>query len=136
MRTEMLTHLPSPFAASFSEGLRIAAPGGAWIFVSGQVGVPMRADEPKPESFEAEVRICFDRIRATLAKFGVGIDRIVNIKTYLTDLAPYGDFSRVRGELFPANPPTSTAVQVAGLLLGARIEIDAIAFVSDVASKS
>jgi enamine deaminase RidA (YjgF/YER057c/UK114 family) len=37
-------------------------------------------------------------------------------------------FSRVRGEFFPEDPPTSTAVQVAGLLLNAKIEIDAIAF--------
>lgn len=29
----------------------------------------------------------------------------------------------------PNNPPISTAVQVAGLLLGARIEIDAVAFI-------
>ena len=27
-------------------------------------------------------------------------------------------FSKVRGEVFPHNPPTSTAIQVAGLLLG------------------
>jgi enamine deaminase RidA (YjgF/YER057c/UK114 family) len=29
---------------------------------------------------------------------------------------------------FPKDPPTSTAVQVAGLLLNAKIEIDAVAF--------
>ena len=40
------------------------------------------------------------------------------------------NFSKVRGEVFPNNPPTSTAVQVAGLLLGARIEIDAVAFIA------
>jgi len=39
-------------------------------------------------------------------------------------------FSKVRGEVFPHNPPTSSAVQVAGLLLGARIEIDAVAFIA------
>ena len=36
--------------------------------------------------------------------------------------------SRIRGEFFPKDPPTSTAVQVAGLLLSAKIEIDAVAF--------
>jgi len=126
-----LTHLPSAFTTSFSDGLRIAIPGGAWIFVSGQIGMPMQATDPKPDSFEDEIRICFARIAKTLAQFGVGLESVVNIKTYLTDLAPYAEFSRVRAELFPANPPTSTAVQVAGLLLGARIEIDAIAFVAD-----
>ena len=37
-------------------------------------------------------------------------------------------FERIRGEFFPKDPPTSTAVQVAGLLLNAKIEIDAVAF--------
>jgi enamine deaminase RidA (YjgF/YER057c/UK114 family) len=126
-----LTHLPSAFTTSFSDGLRIAIPGGAWVFVSGQIGMPMQQADPKPDSFEAEVRICFARIAKTLSGFGVGLESVVNIKTYLTDLAPYAEFSHVRGELFPTRPPTSTAVQVAGLLFGARIEIDAVAFVAD-----
>jgi 2-iminobutanoate/2-iminopropanoate deaminase len=58
------------------------------------------------------------------------MDKIVSIKVYLTDLAPYAEFSKVRGEVFPHSPPTSSAVQVAGLLLGARIEIDAVAFIA------
>jgi enamine deaminase RidA (YjgF/YER057c/UK114 family) len=56
------------------------------------------------------------------------MNHVVSIKTYLTDLGPYAVFSRIRGEFFPKDPPTSTAVQVAGLLLNAKIEIDAIAF--------
>jgi enamine deaminase RidA (YjgF/YER057c/UK114 family) len=56
------------------------------------------------------------------------MQHVVSIKTYLTDLAPYAVFSRIRGESFPTNPPTSTAVQVAGLLLDSKIEIDAVAF--------
>jgi len=53
---------------------------------------------------------------------------VVSIKTYLTDLGPYAVCSRIRGEVFPTDQPTSTAVQVAGLSLNAKIEIDAIAF--------
>jgi enamine deaminase RidA (YjgF/YER057c/UK114 family) len=46
----------------------------------------------------------------------------------LSDLNPHAVFSRIRVAFFPKDPPTSTAVQVAGLLLNAKIEIDAIAF--------
>jgi 2-iminobutanoate/2-iminopropanoate deaminase len=132
----MLMHIPSPFTTSFSEALRVAVPGGAWIFVSGQVGVPVADGDPKPDTFAAETRICFDRIGATLGKLGAGFGSVVSIKAYLTDLAPYAEFSRIRSELFPTKPPTSTAVQVAGLLLGARVEIDAVAFVPDQATKT
>jgi enamine deaminase RidA (YjgF/YER057c/UK114 family) len=37
----------------------------------------------------------------------------------------------VRGERFGANLPASAAVQVAGLLQGALIEIDAVALIPD-----
>ena len=125
-----LRHLASPIAKSFSEALRIDTEAGSWIFVAGQVGVAIPADN-EPISFEQEVRATFDRIRASLQKLDAGMDNVVSIKVYLTDLAPYAEFSRVRGEIFPRDPPTSTAVQVAGLLLGARIEIDAVAFIAE-----
>jgi len=76
------------------------------------------------------VRVTFGRIRESLRKLDADMGKIVSIKVYLTDLAPYAEFSKVRGEVFPNNPPASTAVQVAGLLLGARIEIDAVAFIA------
>jgi 2-iminobutanoate/2-iminopropanoate deaminase len=103
---------------------------GSWIFVAGQVGVAIPPDN-KPISFEQEVRVTFDRIRESVRKLDADMDKIVSIKVYLTDLAPYAEFSKVRSEVFPNNPPTSTAVQVAGLLLGARIEIDAVAFIAN-----
>jgi 2-iminobutanoate/2-iminopropanoate deaminase len=124
-----LRHLASPIAKTFSEAVRIDTEAGSWIFVAGQVGVAIPSDN-KPISFEQEVRVTFDRIRQSLRKLDADMDKIVSIKVYLTDLAPYAEFSKVRGEVFPKNPPTSTAVQVAGLLLGARIEIDAVAFIA------
>jgi hypothetical protein len=40
-----------------------------------------------------------------LAPADADMDKIVSIKVYLTDLAPYAEFSKVRGEVFPHNPP-------------------------------
>ena len=124
----IIRHLASPIAKSFSEALRIDNEAGSWLFIAGQVGVAIPADK-KPITFEQEVRVTFDRIRESLRKLDADMEKIVSIKVYLTDLAPYAEFSKVRGEVFPHDPPTSTAVQVAGLLLGARIEIDAVAFI-------
>ena len=124
---DLLKYLPSRIAPSFSEALRIDTQAGCWIFVAGQVGVPLPPDKGSV-TFEQEVRTTFERIRDSLSKLGAGMNHVVSIKTYLTDLGPYAVFSRIRGEFFPKDPPTSTAVQVAGLLLNAKIEIDAIAF--------
>jgi 2-iminobutanoate/2-iminopropanoate deaminase len=127
---EFLTHLPSPHSPSFSEALRIATSAGTWVLVSGQVGVPFEKGAPAIP-FADEVRACFERIRASLKSFDLGLEHVVKIQAYLTDLAIYGEYSRIRGQFFPRKPPTSTAVQVAGLLLGAKIEIDAVAFVPE-----
>ena len=124
-----MQHLASPIAKSFSEALRIDTEAGSWIFVAGQVGVAIPPDN-QPISFEQEVRVTFDRIRESLRKLDADMDKIVSIKVYLTDLAPIADLRATLAEVFPNNPPTSTAVQVAGLLLGARIEIDAVAFIA------
>ncbi len=107
--------------------MRIDTRAGSWIFISGQVGVPLPPGKGSV-TFEQEVRTTFERIRDSLGKLDAGMNHVVSIKTYLTDLGPYAVFSRIRGEFFPKDPPTSTAVQVAGLLLNAKIEIDAVAF--------
>jgi enamine deaminase RidA (YjgF/YER057c/UK114 family) len=125
--TAIIQHLATPTAASFSEALSIATADGTWIFISGQVGVPMPPDTGAIE-FEAEVRQVFARIRASLGKLGASLQHVINIKTSITDLGLYPIFARVRGELFPVKPPTSATVQVAGLLVNAKIEIEAIAF--------
>jgi 2-iminobutanoate/2-iminopropanoate deaminase len=125
---DFIRHLPSSIAPTFSEALRIDTQAGSWIFISGQVGVPLPPDKASV-AFEQEVRTTFERIRESLGKLGADLQDVVSIKTYLVDLGPYAVFSRIRGEFFPSKPPTSTAVQVAGLLLNAKIEIDAVAFV-------
>lgn len=45
----VLTRIPGAFTTSFSEGLRVATTDGAWIFISGVVGMPMQPSDPKPE---------------------------------------------------------------------------------------
>ena len=91
---DLLKHLPSPISPSFSEALRIDTQAGCWIFVAGQVGVPLPPDKGSV-TFEQEVRTTFERIRDSLSKLGAGMNHVVSIKTYLTDLGPYAVFSRL-----------------------------------------
>jgi len=81
----LLKHLPSPISPTFSEALRIDTQAGSWIFISGQVGVPLPPDKGSV-TFEQEVRTTFERIRDSLGKLGAGMNHVVSIKTYLTDL--------------------------------------------------
>jgi enamine deaminase RidA (YjgF/YER057c/UK114 family) len=95
---------------AFSEALRIDTLAGSWIFISGQVGVPLPPDKGSV-TFEQKVRTTFERIRDSLGKLGASMNHVVSIKTYLTNLGPHAVFSGIRGEFFPKDPPTAVLSQ-------------------------
>ena len=105
------------------------------IFVSGEVG---RDESGKivAGGFEAEARQCFANLKFALLRAGAGFKDVVRITAYLKDLADYGVYAQVRNEIFAADWPASASVGVADLLLGARIEIDAVAVIANDAAAS
>ncbi len=121
-------HTTNP-ASGFSDAVTTVGPGRT-IHVSGNVGF---GDDGKVVSggMEAEARATFAGIERTLQALGADLSHVVKINAYITDLAEYAAYAKVRAELFEGNLPASATVQVAGLLVGAQIEIDAVAFVPE-----
>jgi 2-iminobutanoate/2-iminopropanoate deaminase len=122
-----IERVPSDFA-SFSDVVAVDGPG-RWIHVSGQVG--MDADGKVEGDLAAQTNATFDHIERALGKVGASMGDVVKITVYLTSLDDYASFSAVRAERFGDTLPASAAIQVAGLLLGAEVEIDALAFVPE-----
>jgi 2-iminobutanoate/2-iminopropanoate deaminase len=122
-----IERVPSDFA-SYSDVVAVDGPG-RWIHVSGQVG--MDADGKVEGDLAAQTNATLDHIERILGKVGASLGDVVKITVYLTSLDDYASFSKVRAERFGENLPASAAVQVAGLLLGAEVEIDALAFVPE-----
>jgi 2-iminobutanoate/2-iminopropanoate deaminase len=119
---------PSAFApTSFADAVAADGPG-RWIHVSGQVG--MDADGKVEGDLAAQSHKTLDHIERILADAGAALSDVVRIVVYLTSLDEYAAFSAVRAERFGETLPASAAVQVAGLLLGAQIEIEAVAFLA------
>lgn len=117
-----VVRVPTEGGASFSAAVTVTGPG-RWVHVSGQI-------EPR-SSLTEEAAACFEQIAATLAPLGGSLSDVVRITAYLTSLDEYAEYGRVRALYFGDTLPASAAVQVAGLLFGAQIEIDAVAFISD-----
>ena len=117
---------PSAIGWSFSDVVSAGGPG-RWLHVSGQVAFD--ANQEVHGSVGEQAHGCFDHIETVLAGAGAGLEHVVKITVYLTDLTDYAQFSAARAERFGANLPASSAVQVAGLLVGAAVEIEAVAFV-------
>jgi enamine deaminase RidA (YjgF/YER057c/UK114 family) len=105
--------------------------GGRLVVVSGQVPLDAQGRLVGEDDPRAQVRQVFDNLAAALAAAGAGMEHVVRLGVYLTDLADLDVFRAVRDEYVPADrPPASTLVQVSRLVHPAfRVEIDALAAV-------
>lgn len=126
MSIERLTTNP---AWGFSDAVATAG-AGRMIHVSGNVG--FGADgKVVTGGMEAEARATFVNIERALNGLGADLSHVVKINAFMTSLDEYAAYAAVRAEVFGAQLPASATVQVAGLLVGAQLEIDAIAFVPE-----
>jgi 2-iminobutanoate/2-iminopropanoate deaminase len=98
------------------------------IFVSGEVGRDA-SGKVVPGGMEAEARQCFANIRHALTRAGADFKDVVRITAYVKDLADYPAYAKVRTEIFGDTWPASASVGVSDLLLGARLEVDAVAVI-------
>ena len=100
---------------------------GDMVFTAGQVAIDPALGRVVAESVEDQTRQVLKNLRAVLEAAGSGLDLVVKCTVFLTDM---GEFSRMNGvyaEFFPEAPPARSAVQVAALPLGVKVEIEAVA---------
>ncbi|AKH83622.1 endoribonuclease L-PSP [Streptomyces sp. CNQ-509] len=104
---------------------------GTMVAVSGQVPLDEAGRLVGENDAEAQVRQVFANLTTALRAAGSGLEHVVKLTVYLTDLDDLPAFRRVRDEIQnPALPPASSLVQVAGLVSPEfRVEVDALAVV-------
>ena len=120
---------PNPNRPRFSPARRVPlGASGDLLYLSGIIC----ADEDARDNIELQTRRVFERISGVLAKHGASLSDIVKTTSFLTDLADYDGFNRVRVETFIdcKEPPASTTGGGGSLLgVGTRVEIEVVAFV-------
>jgi 2-iminobutanoate/2-iminopropanoate deaminase len=67
-------------------------------------------------------------VRALLDQHGARLDQVVKTTVFLTDMADYAEMNEAYMEAFGSHRPVRSAVAVAGLPIGARVEIEAWAY--------
>ena len=100
------------------------------VFLAGTVGTPPGTRELVPGGVVAETRQALENVKANLAAHGSSMDRVVKCTVFLADIKDFEAMNSVYRDYFPASKPARTTVGVAGLPLGARVEIDCIAAVT------
>jgi len=124
----MRERLAAPGGATYSDAVAVDATGTRVVYLAGQTAREFEGGDI-PADLAGQTERCFEQIEALLAPYGAGLQDVVHITTYLTDLSRYADFAAVRGRVFGDAPPASAAVGVAGLLGDALVEIVAVAVV-------
>jgi aminoacrylate peracid reductase len=100
---------------------------GDLLFVSGHVAIGKDGNVVGVGDAEAQTRQVMANIRDVITAGGGKMEDVAKITCFLTDIANYGSYSKVRAETWPNDPPASSTVVVAGLVQPELlVEVEAI----------
>lgn len=114
-------------AAGFSQAWRVED-ARSLVLVSGQAPVSGDGQLVGEGDFEAQVRQVFENLRTVLEAAGAGLDAVVKLTVYLTDMSRLRDYTLIKGEFFRGEQPASTALGVTALARPEMmVEVEALA---------
>lgn len=100
---------------------------GDLLYCSGQTPIDPATGKLVDGDVAAQTNRVFDNLQAVVEDAGLTMDDVVKCNVYLTDMANFAAMNAVYGTRFTAPFPSRTTVAVAGLPLGAAVEIELIA---------
>ena len=106
----------------YSQGIK----AGSLVFTSGQIPLASSGELIKGD-FQNECRQVIENIKEVLKASGCELSDIVKLTVFLTDLSLFPQLNEVFKDYFREDPPARSAVEVSGLPMGVRVEMEAIA---------
>ena len=116
----------TPYALAglpFSEAVRV----GNLVFLAGQIGNVPGTRQLADTGIAGQTRQTLENIKQVLTHAGSSIARVVKCIVFLVDMRDYATMNAVYASYFPTDRPARSTVEVAGLVFGARVEIECIA---------
>ena len=115
---------PDPYEHFFiSQAHRV----GDLIFVSGQASLDLDGNVVDGD-FEAQARQSIENLAKVLHAGGSGLDKLVKVNIYVTDISQFETVMTLRQEYFSAPYPADTICEVKSLALPElQFEIEAVA---------
>jgi 2-iminobutanoate/2-iminopropanoate deaminase len=97
------------------------------IFISGQIGLDENGGIVAG-GIVPETEACISALERVLETQGLNLNNVAKVLVFLTDLDDYAAYNETYKRCFPTDAlPARSTVGVSSLVLGARIEIEAIA---------
>lgn len=121
---------PAGIADPSPSGFTAVVKAGNTVYISGMVAQDVNGNVVGAGDAEAQTRQIWRNIEVAVQAAGGSLADIVKTTTYVTGIEHGPAVRKVRGELFPGNPPTSTLLVVSELANPAYVvEIESIAVV-------
>ncbi len=114
----------------------MATPGGhyshavkanGFVFVSGQLPIARDGTKLADAPFEQQAQQTLDNVAAALKAAGSAVDRLVQVRVYVTDIASWPAFNTMYAAWIGSSRPARAVVPVPQLHYGFKIEIEAVA---------
>ena len=115
--------IPKP-VAPYSPGIK----AGNLVFTAGQVAFDPLTGEIVGSTTAEQTEQTLKNLRDVLEAAGSSLEHVVKTTVFLSDLNDFKEMNEVYGKFFQNNPPARSTVQV-GLVLGLKVEIEAIAII-------
>jgi len=104
---------------------------GNVVYVTGTAPLEPDGSVHSPGDGLAQTRRCLEIIEKALAELGVGMDRVVRTRMFVTDIDRWQEYAKGHREAFQDHPPTTTMVEVTRLIHpNMLIEIEAEAVIT------
>ena len=99
---------------------------GSMLFVSGQLGLDPVTNHLVSDDIESQIDQVLANVEAICVEAGTSIQHALKLTLYFQDLSDFAAVNQALEANLTAPYPARATTQVAGLPLGALIEIDAI----------
>jgi 2-iminobutanoate/2-iminopropanoate deaminase len=127
MRKVIHTDKAPKAVGPYSQAVR----AGNFVFTSGQIALDPSTGKLVKGGIKEQARQVMENLKAVLKEADTGFSSVVKTTVFLKDLNDFMHFNEVYAEYFPSEQPARSTFQVAGLPLGAMIEIEMTALVGD-----
>ena len=101
------------------------------MFVSGQIPTDPQTGQFVAGGITEQTEQVLKNLKAVLEASGSSLDKVVKTTVFLADMKEFPGMNKVYETFFSEAPPARATVAAAGLPRDARVEIEAVALVSE-----
>ena len=127
MRERIQTENAPAAIGPYSQAIK----AGGFVFVSGQISIDPKTGQFIAGGIAEQTERVLKNLGAVLEAAGSSLNQVVKTTVFLADMKEFTEMNDVYAKFFSGAPPARATVAAAGLPRDARVEIEAVALVSE-----